>query len=142
MKLGCLSLNIRSVNNMIARRISDAGAYSSIPSSALGAGWILEYIYVNSGENIYQKNIERNFFFTRSAASKVLIQLESDNLIERHRVSHDARLKKLVLTEKGREIAEAVHEESRRVEASLLAGLTSEEARCFLHALAKLRLPE
>ena len=67
-------------------------------------GWILGYLADHENEEIYQKDIEEKFCVTRSTVSKVLKGMESKGLLRRESVSSDARLKRLVLTEEGREI--------------------------------------
>ena len=140
MKLGCLSLNLKSLGCIVDERLKSESACASVPPEALSVAWILEYIYVNPNEDIFQKNIEQNFRIARSAASKMLVSLEKLNLIKRYRVSHDARLKKLVLTDAGRSAAEAVHSESKKLEKEILGSITPDEARCFLNVLGKLSL--
>ena len=127
---------------MVDERLSNERVYNCVPRGALSAAWILEYIYVNPNRSIYQKSIETNFCIARSSASKMLVMLEKMNLIERQRVSHDARLKKLVLTETGKVAAEEIHAESEKIENDILNSVAPSEARYFLALLEKLSLSQ
>lgn len=63
---------------------------------------ILRFVKINSdaGNDIYQKDIEAEFKIKRSSVTSVLNTMEKNGFIERKPVSSDARLKKIILTEK------------------------------------------
>ena len=65
---------------------------------------IIKYLIDNENEDIFQKDIEIKFGITKSTASKVLKLMESKNLIVRQSVKNDARLKKLMASQKAKEI--------------------------------------
>ena len=66
---------------------------------------ILGFIYHNSEKrDIFQKDIEEELDIRRSSVTSVLQLMEKNGYIERVSVSKDARLKKIILTEKGIEI--------------------------------------
>ncbi len=134
MKLGNLSLSARSIDCLVDKKLSDENAYSDVPKAVLSSAWLIDFVYIHKSDDIYQKDIERCFSITRSAASKILIQLEKLNVIERHRVSHDARLKKLEFTEQGMKYAVRIHSEAVKVENEVFGCLSAEEA----HTLAQL----
>ena len=67
-------------------------------------GWAIAYFYENRGNNIFQKDFEEKFSIRRSTASVILKNMEQKGLIMRVSVESDARLKKIVLTEKAIEI--------------------------------------
>lgn len=54
---------------------------------------------MRDGEDVYQRDIETFFKLRRSTVSSLLNTLERKGLLRREPVPHDARLKKLVLTE-------------------------------------------
>ncbi|SPU25488.1 MarR family transcriptional regulator [Bifidobacterium bifidum] len=54
----------------------------------------------NRNREIYQHTIEQKFCITRSTASRVLALMEKKGLIARESVAHDARCKRIVLTDK------------------------------------------
>ena len=98
-----LGLLILRTATMI-RRKADSNVYMSKVHKITGSnGWILGYLADHENEEIYQKDIEEKFCVTRSTVSKVLKGMESKGLLRRESVSSDARLKRLVLTEEGRE---------------------------------------
>ena len=62
--------------------------------------WNLGFLKDHSDCEVYQKDIEEAFSISRATASNMLAVMERKGLIERAQVSHDARLKRLVLTDK------------------------------------------
>lgn len=91
-------------------------------------GRILGFISHNSEKrDIFQKDIEEELDVRRSSVTSVLQLMEKNGIIERVSVSKDARLKKLVLTEKGMEIQRNVHERILELDKSLRDELSDEE---------------
>ena len=69
-------------------------------------GWILGYLCRNEDKDIFQKDIEAEFKICRSTVTNILKLMEKKGYIRRESVPYDARLKKLVLTDTGRELHE------------------------------------
>lgn len=91
-------------------------------------GRILGFIKHNSEKrDIFQKDIEEELDVRRSSVTSVLQLMEKNGIIERVSVSKDARLKKLVLTEKGMEIQRNVHNRILELDKSLRDELSDEE---------------
>ena len=88
---------------------------------------IIRFLSNNEHRDIYQKDVEKEFGITRSTASRVLVLMEEKGLVKRMGVEHDARLKKLVLTEKSQQMGEAMHQVGEKTDAKLLQGFSDEE---------------
>ena len=67
-------------------------------------GYILFYLHDNKNRDVFQRDFEENFGITRSTASKILSLMEAKELVARKGVTGDARLKKIIITEKGEEM--------------------------------------
>jgi DNA-binding MarR family transcriptional regulator len=134
-----ISLELRSLNNLIRRYIENSETKKKIESVTGTNGWIIGYLAENEDKDIYQKDLEEQFSITRSTASKVLILMEKKGLIERRSVPHDARLKKLVLTDKAREISEMMIEGAVQLEETLTQGFTREELDAFYNSIQKMK---
>lgn len=88
---------------------------------------IIRFLKANENRDIYQKDVEKEFGITRSTASRVLVLMEEKGLVKRLSVDHDARLKKLILTEKSTKMGEAMRKVGEKADAQLLYGFTEEE---------------
>ena len=62
--------------------------------------WTLGFLKDHADREVYQRDIEEAFSVSRATASNMLAVMERKGLIERAQVSHDARLKRLGVTDK------------------------------------------
>lgn len=122
-----IGIELRSLNNLIMRYIDNSSHKKQIDKITGTNGWIIGFLSDNADKDIYQRDLEEKFTITRSTASKVLIRMERKGLIERRSVPHDARLKKLVLTEKARKISELMKEDGAHMEKILTKGFSDDE---------------
>ena len=74
---------------------------------------------------------------TKQAAIKVVDEMESRGLVERHADREDRRAKVLVLTERGRRVRRAALAASRRMEAELRRDLGDDQVDAFRSVLAR-----
>ena len=100
---------------------------------------ILGFVKFNSenGRDIFQKDIEAEFKIRRSSVSSVLDNMEKNGFIVRQSVENDARLKKIVLTEKAQHISKQHYQTVLRFESSLLENLTADEIATLKNLLNK-----
>ncbi len=139
MKKKLIGLELRCLNNLIMRKVENSSSKKEIDSITGTNGWIIGFLVENTDKEIYQKDLEEQFSITRSTASKVLILMEKKGLIERHSVPHDARLKKLVLTEKAWKISELMINDATRIEETLTKGFTEEELGYLYRCIQRMK---
>ena len=89
------------------------------------------------GQDVYQKDIEAEFKIRRSSVSSVLDTMEKNGYIRRVSVLSDARLKKLVLTDKAKETAIQHRNRISEFDNGLEEGLTDEEIQTLKILLKK-----
>ncbi len=95
-------------------------------------GRVLAHIFVASQwQDIFQKDIEEEFDIRRSSATGILQHLERSGMIYRVSVPQDARLKKIVLTDKARQVQRHVLHELEKLETRLRGDLSEEEVWTF-----------
>ena len=87
------------------------------------------YLHRNSDKEIYQRDIEAEFAISRATASNMLSVMERKGLINREPVKHDARLKKLVLTEQSIQMHRQVEQDIRETEELLTKGMSEDDKR-------------
>lgn len=121
-----IGIELRSLNNAVRRYLENNEPPVSGDKLTCSNAWIIGYLSRAEGD-VFQKDLEEEFGITRSTISKVLMLLEKKGIIQRIGVIHDARLKKLTLTEKGRAIAAQMNDSGARMEAQLTHGFTDEE---------------
>ncbi len=101
------------IRRIIGNLTEEAGV--SGPQSRL-----LHFIADHSlNKDVYQRDVENEFHIRRSSVTNLVQQLERNGLIQRVSVDSDARLKKLILTEKGRQIENEIGERISQFEEQL-----------------------
>lgn len=139
MKIKPVGIELRSLNNLIRRYFENNINKKQVDIITGTNGWIIGYLAENTGCDIYQKDVEEEFGITRSTASKVLILMEQKGLVVRNSVSHDARLKKLTLTEKAWKVSKLMKEDADLMEKTLTKGFTEEELQKLHDYLEKMK---
>ena len=113
---------LRRVDNLIFRKIGLIARTNGVEAVTPMHGWIMEYLYRHSETPVFQRDIEREFSITRRS------------------VEQDARLKQLVLTEKGRQFHEDTMRAFHQTDEYVAGLLTEEENTELLRLLNKLYL--
>lgn len=101
-------------------------------------GWILKYLYDNRDRDTYQRDIEKHFSIGRSTVTTIIQLMEKRNLVRRESVECDARLKKVVLTEKGLQHHDHVVGNFNKIHEAVYGSLTQEEKEFMLRIMDKL----
>ncbi len=125
-------------SSRIVKRYMDKDASKSYVEKITGThGWVIGYLYSNRHRDIFQKDFEKEFDIRRSTASKILSLMESNDLITRESVPYDARLKRILLTEKALEVQSVVEKAFASMEEKVKEGITEEELTVFFRVLDK-----
>ncbi len=129
---------VKQISNLIHRRIL-SGQSSEEDAVAGSGGWILGYLDRHNDEDVFQRDLEEKFCMRRATVSKMIQLMEQKGLIERQSVAHDARLKKLILTEKGRARNQEMIAEFDRLEREMTEGIPPEKLSTFFEVCGMLR---
>lgn len=125
-----IGIKLRLLNNSVRRFVDRSSKCKrEIDNLTCSNGWIIGYLCQaeSEGREVFQRDFEEEFGITRSTASKVMILLEKKGIISRVPVASDARLKKVVLTDRSRELARLMDEDAQRIEAALSEGFSPQE---------------
>lgn len=134
-----IGFELRILSNLIKRHIDNSTARAEFESITGTNMWIIIYLAHHQDEDVFQRDLEQNFSVRRSTMSNILALMEKKNLIIREGVPEDARLKKLVLTEKALKLHEMMERDREETENLITAGLTAAEIDNFFITLAKMR---
>lgn len=127
---------VKCLSNMIRQELDGNRKLNSV---TIMQGMFIGYLTTHSGIDQFQKDLETQFQIRRSTATGILQLMERDGLIVREPVEHDARLKRLVLTEKADAIFHQMNENLVRVEDKLVDGLSEEELNTFFSIMDKMK---
>lgn len=133
-----IGLEIRALNNLIKRYVHSTKPLELDCSTGVH-GWALRFFYENRDKDIFQRDFEERFSIRRSTATNMLKLMEANGLIVRQNVEHDARLKKIVLTDKAIEIHKKIGKHIEITEKLLSKGISEEELAVFYDIIDKVK---
>ncbi len=122
------------VKRVLDARMKAAG-YDEV---TLMHGWILKYLYDNRDREVFQRDIEKQFSIGRSTVTTIIQLMEKRDLIRRESVVQDARLKKVLLTEKGFKHHDLVEESIYGIHRQIMTNITDEEKCIFLDIVQRM----
>lgn len=132
-----IGFHIRTLSNLINRKINQMISEEEDTLTA-HQSWVLNYMTQHMEQDIMQRDIEKQFSIRRSTASHMLQLMEKGGYIHRVSVPDDARMKKLIITEKGIEAQKRMKDRIHRFEEILQADLSAEELQHLKLLLKKL----
>lgn len=134
-----IHVELRSLSHRIHRFFQNSPNKRAVESVTGTNSWIIGYLADHEGMDVFQKDIEKEFDITRSTASKVIDLMEQKGLVERQTVPHDARLRKLVLTEKSRQLVNLICIDKENLEKTLTKGFSDEEKATLTEYILRMR---
>lgn len=133
-----LGFEIRTLNNHVKRFVQSTKPAEFQESTGVH-GWAIRYFYENLDKDIFQRDFEARFSIRRSTATNMLKLMEKNGLICRESVSYDARLKKIVLTQKAIEMHKKATKNIEMIENTLKKGITNDELIAFYNVVDKIK---
>lgn len=127
---------VKQLYHIIERDIDDSLSEKSELTKAQGG--IIHFI-MNSNGDVFQKDIEEEFKIRRSTVSVLLSSMEKNGYIRRETVDSDARLRKIVLTEKALSNHRKIHGFFEKYDEGLREGISDEELDLFFSVIDKIR---
>jgi len=128
---------IRCTSTKIKRVIDNLDSIRNLENISGTNGFIIVYIY-KSKEDVFQKDIEREFGITRSTASNIISLMEKKNLVTREKVDSDQRLRKLVLTDEAKNYCSNVLADLESFDSLITKDISDEELDIFCKVLEKI----
>jgi len=127
------------MNNVIRRHLCNTKGNCHPADEVTGTNLrIIRFLKANENRDVFQKDVEKEFGITRSTASRVLSLMEKKNLIQRSSVAHDARLKRVTLTDRSRAFASVMFKRCEELEEQLFRGFSAEEEEMVLSFLQRM----
>ncbi|MEG0494421.1 MAG: MarR family winged helix-turn-helix transcriptional regulator [Clostridia bacterium] len=127
---------IGMISNQIKRQFDDTVSHGTITGVQ---GRFLHFILSHSPtQDVFQKDLEEEFNLRRSTATCILQLMEKNGLLYRESVDYDARLKKIVVTDKGTQMKGQVMESIRALEAKIKRGIAPADLDVFFRVMEQM----
>ena len=134
-----IGFEIKTISNLIKRELNQQAFQNASEAMTGMQGWLVRYLYQRREEDVFQRDLEREFHIRRSTVTGILQGMEKNGLIRRTPVKSDARLKKIVLTDKAVSMHEAIAMEIVRMEDRLKQGLSQQELATLFALLDRIK---
>lgn len=132
-------LEMKAIVHSICRQVSKQTKCEKMEQLTTMQIWIMHYLYENQCRDVYQRDLENDFNIRRSTVTGILQILERKRYICRESVSHDARLKKITLTENAVTLYKEILQNIFILEERMTQNITEEEWEVFYSVLGKLK---
>lgn len=127
---------LKDLDKMIVRSLLDQEKLELLPSPTQMQ--IIEYI-INSDEEVLQCDLEKAIKLRRATISGVLKTMEKKNLITRVISSKDARVKKIILSDKTKEMYLESKAKLETLEKIIISNISDSEINIFLEVINKMQ---
>ena len=134
-----LGLEVHRLEKLMARQRGYSAAHQDADRQTGMHGYLLRYLYENQERDVFQRDIEKAFSISRSSVTVTLQLMEKNGLIRRESVAQDARLKRIVLTQKARDLHRQIEADILAFESNLSRGISEEEQEVFLRVAKKMQ---
>lgn len=131
---------IRELNRRFKGGLFKAGAEDGLDEVTLMHGWIMGYLHQHENQDVFQKNLESEFGIRRSSVTSLVQMMEKKGYISREAVPGDARLKKIQLTEDGKNTAIRMKHTLDGMEEQMLDGIDDASLNTFFEVADKIRV--
>ena len=121
-----LGLEVHRLEKLMARQRGYSAAHQDADRQTGMHGYLLRYLYENQERDVFQRDIEKAFSISRSSVTVTLQLMEKNGLIRRESVAQDARLKRIVLTQKARDLHRQIEADILAFESNLARGISEE----------------
>lgn len=125
---------ISKLSNKIRRKID---AFSSKEEFSGSQGRVLHFLLAQTSD-VFQKDIEEEYSLRPSTATELLKKMEKNGLIRREVSETDARLKKIVVSEKALQYKDIVWTDITNLEEELTRDISAEDMAVFFKVIEKM----
>lgn len=133
-------LRLRSVNLRIKRLVGNSETKKQFDNVTGMHGYVIGFLKNNQDRDIFQRDVEKTFSIRRSTATTILQGMEKNGLIIRRPTEYDTRLKKIILTEKAKQMCDTFESDCDVIDSVILKGFSEAETKQldeFLNRLAE-----
>lgn len=125
---------ISKLSNKLRRKID---AFSSRESFSGSQGRVLHFILAQSSD-VFQKDVEEEYSLRPPTATELLKKMEKNGLIYREAMASDARMKRIVVSEKALQYKDMVIADITALEDELTKDVPQNELDIFFKVIEKM----
>lgn len=125
---------ISKLSNKLRRRIDN---FSSKENFSGSEGKVLHFLLAQTND-VFQKDIEEEYCLRPPTATELLKKMEKSGLIYREAMANDARMKKIIVSEKALQYKDIVIADITNLEDELTKDISKKDLDIFFNVLEKM----
>lgn len=125
---------VSKLSNKLRRKID---AFSTRQDFSGSEGKVLHFILAQSGD-VFQKDVEEEYSLRPSTATELLKKMEKNGLIYREAMPNDARMKKIIVTDKAMQYKDVVMNDILSLEEELTKDIAQQDLDVFFDVIEKM----
>lgn len=125
---------IGRLSNILRRKID---AFSSKESFSGSEGKVLHFLLAQTND-VFQKDVEEEYCLRPSTATELLKKMERSGLIRREAMPNDARMKRIIVSEKALQYKDIVIADITNLEDELTEGISANDLDVFFKVMEKM----
>lgn len=129
---------VRELGNALRKTRERDDNAGDIPKLTMMQRWIMGYLAHNTDHDVYQRELETELNIGKSTLSEVLHLMEKNDLVKRVADEKDGRCKKIVMTDKARQIDSIISKNIVETERKLREGIPDADYEVFLRTIKKM----
>lgn len=131
----------KKLSSAVRRNIDQSDVYKNNKELTNVCGWTIGFIYWKNknGEDVYQKDIEKEFNINRSTTCGLISKMEHDGFLVSFVSPNDKRQKCIKLTDKGIKFQEEIRQTMIGIDKMATKGFTEEELKTFESYLIRVK---
>jgi DNA-binding MarR family transcriptional regulator len=131
---------IKNLDNAIMRKIiHEMGEMKHKPPGPI-QGAIARYLMIHENEDVYQRDLEHHLQVNRSTLSGILRTMEKNNMIISIASEKDARMKKIELTPRAKEVRAKFQKGFANIQKELINGIEEPDLKNFYKVLKQISI--
>lgn len=129
---------VRELGNALRKTRERDDNAGDIPKLTMMQRWIMGYLAHNTDHDVYQRELESELNIGKSTLSEVLHLMEKNDLVKRVADEKDGRCKKIVMTDKARQIDSIISKNIVETERKLREGIPDADYEVFIRTIKKM----
>lgn len=134
-----ISFEFKRMDHIIVRQLRKRLADAGFDEMTIMHGHILGYLYHSQERAVYQRDIANHFEIGKSSVTNILQLMEKKGYLTCTTDRNDARLKRIELTDKGRETHLQTIKVIDKLHEDMEEGITEEEQEVFFRVIEKMK---
>lgn len=130
---------IKSLSNLLRRHLDAVFAEAGLTELTGTQGMVLHYLISCGDQCVTQRDVEQYFNIRGATSTKLFQRMEAAGLIERTVLRRDQRKKRLLPTQKGRQLHARFSSHLLYTDQLLVQNISQEELEVFLRVCAKMQ---